>query len=231
MTIPTLRPILRRIRSMLKRRNRFMREISGVIHVGANTGQERELYELFGLHVVWIEPIPEVFETLEANLEGFHNQRAFQCLITDRDDEEYQFHVANNNGLSSSILELKEHKDIWPEVTYATTISLRSSTLTSLLQRERIDPAEYQALIMDTQGSELLVLKGIVPLLHNFKYVKTEVADFESYAGCCQLADIDSFMTQHGYRKLSRHRFARRPEGGSYYDIVYRRKDPRCSRP
>ena len=220
-----LKTILHRIRSgPASNPDSFLQGVSGVIHVGANTGQERELYESFSLRVIWIEPIPEVFETLKENLRRFPSQRAIQCLVTDRDDEEYQFHIANNNGKSSSILDFKQHKDIWPEVSYTNTISLRSSTLASLLQRERIDPADYQALIMDTQGSELLVLKGSIPLLNNFKYVKTEVSDFESYAGCCQLADIDSFMTQHGYKEISRHKFASRPGGGSYFDIIYRRK-------
>src|SRR5262245_2591910 len=50
MRFPTIRTNLRRIRSMLKRDpDSFLREVSGVIHVGANTGQEKELYEKFGL--------------------------------------------------------------------------------------------------------------------------------------------------------------------------------------
>jgi FkbM family methyltransferase len=224
MRIPTGRAILSRIGRLLKRDpDRFFQEISGVIHVGANTGQERGLYERYGLRVIWIEPIPEVFETQKANLEGLHRQRALENLVTDRDDAEYQFHIANNNGASSSILDLKQHKDIWPTVAYAKTITLKSVTLATLLQRERIDPTEYDALIMDTQGSELLVLKGADPVLHNFKYIKTEVPDFESYEGCCQLLDIDSFLTRHGYKEFSRNKFANRAEGGSYYDIVYRR--------
>lgn len=220
-----IRPILRRLGSVLKRNpDRFLGRISGVIHVGANVGQERQLYEHFGLRVIWIEPIPEVFETLKENIKGFPNQRAIQSLVTDRDDEEYQFHIADNNGASSSILDFKQHKDIWPEVAFITTISLRSTTLASLFQRERIDPFEYQALVLDTQGSELLVLKGGVPLLGSFKYIKTEVSDFESYVGCCQLAEVNSFMTQHGYGEFSRNKFASRPGGGSYFDIIYRRK-------
>ena len=204
--------------------NRFLQEVSGVIHVGANIGQERYRYGQYGLRVIWIEPIPAVFRMLKANIEGLPRQRAFECLVTDRDGAEYPFHIANNNGKSSSILDLKLHRDIWPEVGYRETIALKSLTLTSLLQRERIDPAEYDALILDTQGSELLVLQGAAPLLRHFKYVKTEAPDFESYAGCCRLDDIDSFLAQHGYREFSRVKFASRAEGGSYYDIVYRRQ-------
>ncbi|MDO9547942.1 MAG: FkbM family methyltransferase [Candidatus Marinimicrobia bacterium] len=217
---------MNRIRPKLKENDPdgFLRNISGVIHVGANTGQERKIYRKFGLRVIWIEPIPEVFKILKANLRGFPGQRAMQCLITDRDDEEYRFHIANNKGASSSILDMKHCKKIWPNLNYTDTILLRSTTLVSLFERESINSSNYQALIMDTQGSELLVLKGSIPLLPNFEYVKTEVADFESYAGCCQLADIDSFMTQHGYIEFSLSRLGTRPEGGSYFDIVYKKK-------
>lgn len=206
-----------------RNRDRFLREISGVIHVGANTGQERHLYDAYGLHVLWIEPIPEVFEKLQANIKAFPKQSAIQHLVSDCDDKEYQFHISSNDGLSSSMLDFKQHKDIWPDVDFTSTISLRSTTLTSLLQREQIDPSRYQALIMDTQGSELLVLTGAVPILSHLSFIKTEVADFESYAGGCQLSDIDSFMAEHGFKEYYRRTFASRTEGGNYYDITYRK--------
>jgi FkbM family methyltransferase len=204
--------------------DRFLRKISGVVHVGANIGQERGLYDAFGLRVIWIEPVPEIFEALKSNLRDFPDQRAIQCLVTDRDDAEYPFHIANNKGESSSILELKHHRDIWPEVNYTGTVLLKSSTLTSLLKRERVNLSDYQGLVLDTQGAELLVLKGSVPLLSGFMYIKAEVPDFEAYAGCCRLSELDSFMTQHGYVEFARHEFAGRPAGGSYFNIVYRKK-------
>jgi hypothetical protein len=77
---------------------------------------------------------------------------------------------------------------------------------------------------MDTQGSEMPVLKGAEPMLNRFKFVKTEVADFESYAGRCQLTDLERFMNGHGFREFSRHAFARHPNGGACYDVIYKRK-------
>lgn len=223
--IVKLRGILGWFQSNLKRDpDRFLRKTSGVIHVGANIGQERERYKMHSLPVIWVEPIPEIFETLKANLTDFPQQRAFQYLVTDQDDQEYQFHIANNYGLSSSILDLKLHKDIWPSVAYERTITLRSKTLASLLAAECIDPRHYDVLVMDTQGTELLVLKGAIPILQNFTYIKTEVADFESYTGCCLLAEFASFLKRYGFREYSRRKFAERAEGGSYYDIVYKRK-------
>jgi len=218
--------VLRRTKSILNTEpDRFLKRVSGVVHVGANSGQERTLYEQFGLRVIWIEPIPEVFEMLKANLQGHPRQAAFQYLVTDQDDVEYVFHIANNAGASSSIFELNLHKDIWPEVAYDRTITLRSRTLASVLKKERVNLADYDALIMDTQGSELLVLRGAAPILHGFKFIKTEVPDFESYAGCCQLEDIDAFVKGYGFQEISRRKFAERAKGGSYYDIVYEKQN------
>ncbi|MFT4855781.1 MAG: FkbM family methyltransferase [Algoriphagus sp.] len=212
------------IRVLSKNHDKFLKEVSGVVHVGANLGQERELYSKHGLSVVWIEPIPEIFNQLQVNLQGHKNQLAYQVLVTELDGKEYEFHVANNGGASSSILELKEHKDIWPEVDYTKTISLRSITLSSLFEKEKIDGSKYQALILDTQGSELLVLRGSLPVLNKFKFIKVEVPDFESYEGCCQLSDINEFMVEHGYKEFSRNKFASRAEGGNYFDIVYKKQ-------
>lgn len=225
MIIQKIKAILHGALSLLKRDpDRFLQKVSGVIHVGANAGQERELYAKLGLRVIWIEPIPEVFEKLKANVENFPRQHALKCLVTDQDNVTYPFHIANNEGHSSSILDLNLHKDIWPQVAYEKTITLLSKTLPSLLEEEHIDYSEYNSLVMDTQGSELLVLKGAVSILENFTYIKTEVSDFESYTDCCQLADIASFMARHGYREFSRQKNAERPNGGSYYDVVYKRE-------
>ena len=199
----------------------FLKEISGVVHVGANTGQERGIYDKLSLDVIWIEPIPEVFAKLQDNLRSFPRQRAIRALVTDKDDEEIVFHVSNNDGQSSSIFDLKDHRDIWPEVAYSRSIRIMSSTLPLLFAREGIEASKYQALIMDTQGTELLVLRGGIPLLKGFRFIKTEVPDFAAYAGCCLLSDMDAFMREHEYKEISRAKFADRPQGGAYYDVIY----------
>jgi len=221
----TLKGISQRMKRLLSPDpDHFLRSVSAVIHVGANTGQERDHYEHLGLRVLWIEPIPEVFGELTNNISKLPKQQAIQALVTDEDNKQYSFNIASNNGASSSILELKDHKDIWPQVEFVETISLRSKTLTSLLHEEGIDPSSFGALILDTQGSELLVLKGAVPILKHFSFIKTEVADFESYSGCCRLDDLNQFMKMHGFRPYFRQAFATRKEGGTYYDVTYKRE-------
>lgn len=222
-----VRKIIRTPRRMIKRykEGKIFKEISGIVHVGANRGQESELYAKHNLDVLWIEPIPEVFAQLLQAIKSHKKQKAFQALITDVDDQIYQFNIANNNGASSSIFQLKEHKEIWPKVDFNKTISLKSRTLSTLFEQEQITPTKYQALVMDTQGSELLVLKGSLPLLKYFKYIKTEVADFEAYENCCQLTDINDFMVANGFVEHFRNKFGRptKTGGKSYYNIIYKR--------
>ena len=202
-----------------------MRQLRGVIHVGANTGQERAHYRQYGLRVLWIEPVPEVFAQLQANLAGMSGQRALCALIADQHGREVDFHVASNDGLSSSMLELGRHKELWPEVNYQRTLQLRTTTLDAMLRQGQLDPVEsFNGLVMDTQGSELMVLKGATALLRHIDFVKTEAADFESYVGCCQLADLAAFLGEHGFAEYRRHRFANRPGLGAYYDVVFQRR-------
>ncbi len=159
----------------------FYGKVKGVIHVGANLGQERFAYSWWGLDVIWIEPVPATFELLCENLKDFPQQRAFCCLITDRDGQEYTFHIADNAGASSSILPFARHKEMWPDISYSGEIELSSVTLDSFIARERIRSEHFEALVLDTQGSELLILRGAVNLLRNLRFVTVEVPDFESY--------------------------------------------------
>lgn len=199
----------------------FLDDARGIIHVGANLGQERELYAAYGLNVIWIEPIPDVFDELKTLIASYPLQRAFCYLVTDINNKEYQFHISNNEGQSSSIYNFAGHKEIWPSVTYTKTMTMKSITLSSLVKQEMVDMTQYNALVLDTQGSELLVLKGAIDLLSHIKYVKAEVADFESYAGCCQLQDLDAFFRDNKYSRVLERRFAYKEGIGSYYDVLY----------
>jgi FkbM family methyltransferase len=158
------RPIAGRLLRYVHRRlygepDDYLEQCSGVIHVGANTGQERDIYARHDLKVAWIEPIPEQFEILRKNIRSLSGQVAINALITDQDAKPYTFHVANNDGASSSILDLHSHKDIWPDVHYIRDMEMKSSTLKTAPETSKVDLGRYDALVLDTQGSEMLVLQ------------------------------------------------------------------------
>ena len=216
--------VLRRTKKLIsKNPEKYLKRIGGLIHVGANTGQEIQLYHQHDLSVIWIEPIPEIFSELQNNLTGVSKQIAIRGLVTDQNDAEYHFNLASNNGASSSILDFNLHQDIWPDIKFDKTISLYSKTLPTLLSENNVDVAKYDMLVVDTQGSELMVLKGATDILHHFKYIQAEVPDFEAYKGCCQLEDLQAFFNRYHYKEVYRRKFAKHPKGGSYYDIIFKR--------
>jgi hypothetical protein len=96
-------------------------------------------------------------------------------------------------------------------------------TLSSVLGKAGIDSSAYDALVLDTQGSELLVLKGAQELLSGFKYIRTEAADFESYKNCATVASIDEFLVDFGFKLSRQDKFARRQAGGTYFDVLFER--------
>ena len=217
-------PLRRLLRRLTPGPDRFLGAVRGVIHVGANRGRERFDYQRLGLSVLWVEAIPEVARALADTLAAFPRQRVLSYLLADVDDEELTLNIASNRGASSSILPLKAHAELWPDVEFVDRLTLRSATLPGMLAREGIAASDYDALVLDTQGAELRILEGAVPILAQFAFIQAEVADFEAYAGCPRVADLERFMRTHGFSEQARRRFAGRAGIGNYYDIVYRRE-------
>jgi FkbM family methyltransferase len=202
--------------------DRFLKSCASIVHVGANSGQERELYRYYNLEVTWIEPIPAVFEQLASNIKPYPKQTAIQALLTDRAGETVKLNIANNSGASSSIFDLALHKDIWPEVDYVDHVQLQTETLDRLLERGAFR-LPVDAIVLDTQGSELLVLKGAETLLHQTKYIKVEAADFESYKGGATVESIEDFLGGFCFRLERKTQFAAHPSGKGYFDLLFRR--------
>jgi FkbM family methyltransferase len=222
-----LRPVRRAWNGALKRifgnPREHIERARGIIHVVANVGQARDDYAGAGLPVVWIEPIPEIYRTLVANIAGYPDQTAIQALVTDTDGDERVLHVANNDGQSSSIFDLHQHRDIWPDIGYIRDITVRTETLPTALERSGVRVQDYDALVLDTQGSELLILKGAATLLPSVRYVVTEAAEFEAYKGAATLDEIKDFLREFGFRAAHHRVQVTHPNGGRFYDVIFRR--------
>ncbi len=202
----------------------YLRQTTGLIHVGANLGQERELYAKYNLKVLWVEPLPAIFERLCENIKSFPKQRAVKHLLTDRNGAEYLFHIASNDGASSSLLEPARHKTMFPEVRFESAITLKSTTLDSLLRQLGESERSYQTLVLDTQGSELMVLKGAVRALAHLKFVWTEAADFESYAGCARVDELTAYLRPFGFTLIRSDMRKESRQGERYFDLLYRKR-------
>jgi hypothetical protein len=127
--------------------------------------------------------------------------------------------IANNDGLSSSLFALAEHKAIWPDVHHIDRIKCITSTLDDLLA---LLPSP-DALVLDTQGAELMILAGGEYTLNRVRAIKAEAADFKAYEGGCTDRELIDFLNARAFQLIERRRFVDHPAGGGYFDLVFRR--------
>lgn len=171
-----------------------------LIHVGANLGQEIPAYKNMGIKTaVYIEPIPGVFKELSRKVAEDENHYALQCLCSDKNGEAITFNVASNRGESSSMFPLGNHANLYPHIKYTEQLQINSRTLDSIVQEE-FGQTAFDTLVMDTQGSELKVLKGAQSLLEKIDYIYTEVSEDALYEGGCTFDEVTDFLKAHGFR-------------------------------
>jgi FkbM family methyltransferase len=166
--------------------------------------------------VIWVEAIPAVFEQLKANIAEFPRQRAVNAVLTDKSGDWVEFNVASNDGLSSSLLDLKVHALDHPNITYVDKIRLETTTFAAMVRD--IDLSKFGALVLDVQGAELIVLKGAGDLIRQFDYIKAEASDAELYAGACFADDLIEYLADYGFRVQRKAVIAKRT-----YDIIFRK--------
>lgn len=175
----------------------------GILHIGANSGQEAEMYASLNIRrVIWIEALPDVFLRLKEHLRAFPSHIALEACVSDTNDQEVIFHVASNEGQSSSLLEPTQHKVEHPSVKFDKRISLRTVRVDTLLEEQGLDMfiTGDWLLNIDLQGAELLALKGMGDLLNHFQWAYLEVNYKELYKGCPLVEDIDAFLAEHGFQ-------------------------------
>jgi len=171
---------------------------SGVLHLGANTGQEAEVYHGRGVkRVIWVEAIPELFEKLKRNVARWPQDITYCACVSDVNDERVRFQVASNGGQSSSFLEFGTHAVAHPSVRFIRNFFATTIRVDRLLAEEEIEGSWF--LNADLQGAELKALIGMGQLLWKFDHAYIEVNEDELYKGCPRTKDVDEYLAQFGF--------------------------------
>lgn len=171
----------------------------GILHVGANIGEEAEAYDKAGIKkVIWIEANPEIYEILLTNISKYPTHKAYNVCVSDKEQEE-TFHISSNNGQSSSFLELGTHAKNHPDVKYIQDIQVTTKRIDSL----GLDLSGVDYLSMDIQGAELLALKGMGEMLRQFKWLYLEVNQEEVYKGNGLVGEVDKYVKSFGFHPIT----------------------------
>jgi FkbM family methyltransferase len=179
---------------------------TGILHLGAHTGQEREVYRELGKPVVWVEANPAIFPLLQSNIATIPHHSALCALLGDTDGKEQTFHISNNSaGVSSSVFPFGEYatgeRSLWPELDLkmVSTITLPMVRLDTLLAANKSDPRDYNFWVLDLQGAEILTLAGAGQSLIHCRTVLAEVSEKEVYRGGAVYQDLQRHLAAAGF--------------------------------
>jgi FkbM family methyltransferase len=190
--------------------------VSGVVHVGAHRGEELENYIVDGVQrAVWIEPNPEVYDEMMTHfaaygwdLENRIKNHTFMLAASDVDDQEVDFYLVygpdagfmeGNKGCSSMLKPIGRFESWFQKKITATTV-----TLDTLMERNNLDPSDYQCLMIDTQGAELLVLRGAENLLKHITLIVAEVTfHTPDYEDNPTFEEVRDFLDAHGFSHVT----------------------------
>lgn len=176
----------------------FKLNVKGILHVGAHKCEEQDVYLKYisNENIYWVEAIDYL---VEENLKSKPELNLINECIGDVDGKEVTFKISNNT-LSSSMLELGEHKNLHPNVSFVKVLDKKTKTLKTILEENKIEN-KFNLLVLDLQGAELLALKGLGDLLDNFDFIYTEVNEKEIYLDCVLLKDLDIYLSNLGFNR------------------------------
>ncbi len=169
-----------------------------VVDVGANVGQ----FALVARHrwpsarIVSFEPLPQAAERLRA---VFADDPAFECrpcALTDTSGTR-DFHVTGHDD-SSSLLPVARRQVEEFATDGVGTLQVTTSRLDDALPAAEV-PDGPVLLKVDTQGTELEVLRGGTELLARASHLIIEVSFVELYEGQADAAQITRFLVDRGW--------------------------------
>ncbi len=171
---------------------------NGVLHIGAHLGEEAQEYENFNwLPIIWVEAQPLLAKQLETKFQRpIH--RVINAAIWNEDNISLKLHVASNS-MSSSLLEFGSHASSYPEIQYVDEVNVLTKRIDSLLDASEIP----NFLNVDIQGAELAALQSLGALISKVDYIFVEVNKKEVYKECTKVGELDLFLEQNGFKRVT----------------------------
>jgi FkbM family methyltransferase len=183
----------------------YLQQCRGILHLGANLGQEAERYSKFAKPVLWVEALPDIHLRLEQNIAHFPGQRALCAVLGDADGRAVTFNVSSKPG-SSSLFQFGRYasgtESLWPklDLRMVDRISLTMITLDTLLKNNGIDPAGYDYWVVDLQGAEKLAVEGASRALRDCRSICIEISKLPVYENGVLWPELRSLLEGAGFQ-------------------------------
>ena len=192
----------------------------GIIDVGARDGISPMFYPAASLcDVVGFEPDRAEAQRLQDASNGSSRFKSLTYLpwALGETDQERILNLCRSGGVSSFYRPNRAFLDRFPDASrfdIMRTISVPVRSLDSLVKDPAVRmPPSIDFIKIDTQGSELDILRGARQTLHQIMAIEVEVLFGPLYEGQPFFRDVDRFLSEQGFTlfKLKRSEWVRGP--------------------
>jgi hypothetical protein len=168
-------------------------QVVGVVHIGSHLYQELTAYRRLGIQkIMWVDGCTEDGEV--------DDQVFVKAIVADTESVRPFYVSGNSDGGSSSLFSFKEILDVYNGRIYVKeVIQVHTQTLDGIFDKRKIDIGDYNAIIMHTNGADLLILDGAKDILENIDYVGVYYYWKELYSGVPFEKDVDDYMEKIGF--------------------------------
>jgi len=180
---------------------KYKMNIHGILHIGAHHCEELGPYMKYGVpknKIIWVEANPDLVNLIKKRDPDIIIKN---YLITDKDQQNYEFKITNNSQ-SSSIYDFGTHSYFYPTISFIDTKNLVSARVDTIYKKENIPANFANFLNIDIQGAELLALKSMNDILDNFDYLYLEVNKDYVYKNCCLVEEIDDYVQKYNFKRV-----------------------------
>ncbi|MCF3582855.1 FkbM family methyltransferase [Planktothrix agardhii 1811] len=170
----------------------------GIILIGAYDGKTLKRLNLPNtVKILVIDANQGAVERLQENFANSPNIQVVQAAIANHNDT-VTLHLTSLES-SSSILPWKQYSEIYPNIKEIQQLTLSSRTLDTLLEELNLSPSDFNILILDIQGAELLALEGANQLLNNLDAIYTNVHYQELFEGGALAEEVNQFLSDYQF--------------------------------
>jgi len=142
--------------------------------------------------LVLFEPIPSLAEGLRQKFTRLPWVKVIEKALYSMDGQASLI-LTNNDGASSSILKMGEHKRLFPSITEKGTIKIETRTFATVLAEEKLSCPKI--LILDTQGAEgSIIAAAPIELLNQILLIYTETSLVDVYEKQWKLDDLADLL-------------------------------------
>lgn len=172
-----------------------LKTIKGIIQVGANNGNEVEVFLKYTKNIILIEPLPGLYRQLK---EKFPDLTILPYALGLENDKK-KFYVADNGGASSSLLKPMSHTTIYPDVKFIDEIEVDVRRFDSILEEHNIQLSDFNVLFTDAQGYDLECIQSFGHKIKFMDLIISEYINTDYYENNKSLNDINQYLTDNNF--------------------------------